>query len=112
MAHWHRIMADETVRLQTIMVDGQIAGHVVSFVRSGEREVGYWLGREYWGRGIATQALRLFLGQLEMRPLYGHAARHNVASQRVLEKCGFTLCEDDKAFDPDEPEMVVLVLER
>jgi RimJ/RimL family protein N-acetyltransferase len=60
-----------------------------SFVASGERLVGYWIGREHWGRGVATAALRLFLAQLPARPLHAHVAKHNLASMRVLEKCGF-----------------------
>jgi RimJ/RimL family protein N-acetyltransferase len=84
-------MKDETVILKTILFEGQVAGNLVSFVLSGEREVGYWLGREFWGKGIATRALSEFLKQVKERPLYAHVARHNIASLRVLEKCGFRL---------------------
>ena len=41
--HWDKIMRDKSIFLQTILVDGQVAGHLVSFIRSGQREVGYWL---------------------------------------------------------------------
>jgi RimJ/RimL family protein N-acetyltransferase len=51
--------------------------------------VGYWLGRSYWGRGIATRALALFLPLVPARPLYAHVASHNTGSMRVLVKCGF-----------------------
>ena len=54
MAHWHKIMDDPTVILRTIVFEGQVAGNVVSFVQSGQREVGYWIGKEFWGQGIAT----------------------------------------------------------
>jgi RimJ/RimL family protein N-acetyltransferase len=91
MAHWTRILADETVIKKTILFDGHVAGNVVSFVQSGEREVGYWIGKEYWGKGVATEALSEFLGHVETRPLYAHVARHNTASIRVLEKCGFRI---------------------
>jgi RimJ/RimL family protein N-acetyltransferase len=96
MAHWTRILADETVIKKTILFDGDVAGNVVSFVRSGEREVGYWIGKNYWGRGVATQALSEFLDHIETRPLYGHVARHNVASIRVLEKCGFRISGEEQ----------------
>ena len=95
MAHWAKIMADESVILKTILFDGQVAGNIVSWETSGEREVGYWIGREYWGKGIATKALLLFLGLVKIRPLYAHVAKHNVASRRVLEKCGFTVTGGD-----------------
>jgi len=104
MAHWTRILADETVIKKTILFDGDVAGNVVSFVRSGEREVGYWIGKNYWGRGVATQALSEFLDHVEARPLYGHVARHNVASIRVLQKCGFRI-------SGEEQEDVILKLE-
>jgi len=89
MAHWAKIMADESNILQTILSGDQVAGNIVSWEHDGEREVGYWLGREFWGKGIATRALTLFLAQVTLRPLYAYVARHNLASIRVLEKCGF-----------------------
>jgi RimJ/RimL family protein N-acetyltransferase len=91
MAHWAKIMADEANILKTILYGDQIAGNLVSWEHDGEREVGYWLGREFWGKGIATQALSLLLGQVTTRPLYAYVAKHNLASIRVLEKCGFTI---------------------
>ena len=46
MAHWAKIMNDENIILKTILFEGQVAGNVLSFVLSEEREVGYWLGRD------------------------------------------------------------------
>jgi RimJ/RimL family protein N-acetyltransferase len=94
-AHWAKIMADESNILKTILFDGQVAGNIVSWDQSGEQEVGYWLGREFWGRGIATEALKQFLGVVKTRPLVAHVAKHNIGSRRVLEKCGFKLNGDD-----------------
>ncbi len=91
MAHWTKIMADESNILKTILFDGQVAGNIVSWEGSGEWEVGYWIGKEYWSKGIATQALAAFLGHVKTRPLYAHVAKHNVASRRVLEKSGFRM---------------------
>ena len=98
VAHWAKIMKDETIFLKTILYEEQVAGNLVSFELSGEREVGYWLGREFWGKGIATRALAEFLPQVKTRPLYAHVAKHNIASLRVLEKCGFTLAGEEKNF--------------
>ena len=89
MAHWARIMADDSNILRTILSDGEVAGNVVSWNASAGREVGYWLGRGFWGKGIATRALTLFLDEEHARPLFAHVAKHNGASRRVLEKCGF-----------------------
>jgi RimJ/RimL family protein N-acetyltransferase len=89
MAHWHKIMHDEISLLRTVVFRGEVAGNVESFMRGDVREVGYWLGREYWGKGIATKALSLFLNLEKRRPLYAGVVRHNAGSLRVLEKCGF-----------------------
>jgi len=95
-AHWTKIMADETVVLKTVLFDGQVAGSIVSWEMVGEREIGYWLGKEFWSRGIATEALRQFLGAVETRPLFARVAKHNIGSKRVLEKCGFKMIGEDK----------------
>jgi RimJ/RimL family protein N-acetyltransferase len=91
--HWEKALADENTLARTIDVDGENAGHIVSFLRDGvgEREVGYWLARSHWGRGVATEALTQFLDLEPRRPLIAHVATHNPGSRRVLEKCGFTV---------------------
>jgi RimJ/RimL family protein N-acetyltransferase len=109
-SHWNKILADKTVAKKTILFDGQVAGNVVSFERYGKREVGYWIGREYWGKGIATKALQEFLGHVETRPLRARVAKHNVASIRVLEKCGFTVSGHEKGFDDSLGEELEEVL--
>lgn len=90
--HWHKVMANETIILSTILFEDQIAGYLCSFIKeTNEREVGYQLGREFWGRGIATRALQLFLPLIPWRPLYGVTPTHNIGSQKVLTRCGFVL---------------------
>jgi RimJ/RimL family protein N-acetyltransferase len=113
MAHWTKILGDETVTTKTILFDGRVAGNVVSWRQSGEREVGYWIGKEYWGKGIATRALSEFLSHVTARPLYAHVAKHNIASIRVLEKCGFTISDEDKVSSgasSEEVEALALIL--
>ena len=95
MTHWAKILADTTVSTQTILFDKQVAGNIVSFKIAGEREIGYWIGRHYWGKGIATTALVAFLNHAQARPLFAHVAKHNRGSLRVLEKCGFTIIGED-----------------
>jgi RimJ/RimL family protein N-acetyltransferase len=90
-AHWARIRRDPEVTIRTVVADGEAAGNVLAFVQSGKPVVGYWIGREHWGRGIATRALAAFLREVTARPLYATVAPGNAASVRVLEKCGFTL---------------------
>ena len=95
MMHWSRILDDESVVKKTILFRGEVAGNVVSFVQSDEREVGYWIGKEYWGKGLATHALAEFLSLEERRPLCAHVARSNAASIRVLKKCGFRITGEE-----------------
>lgn len=109
-AHWAKIMADETVVLKTIIFEGQVAGSITSFMLLGDREIGYWLGREFWDRGIATKALAKFLKIIETRPLFAHVAMHNVASHRVLEKCGFKVVSEDRYTNPAGVEVKEFVL--
>ena len=97
-AHWARILADDAVVIRTVLVNGQVAGHVSKYETLGEPEVTYWLGREYWGRGLATQALSEFLRVLKTRPVYARVVQDNAASRRVLEKCGFTACGSGRDF--------------
>ena len=89
MAHWAKIRGNENVLLKTIIYNGEVAGNIVSFEMDGKREVGYWIGREFWGKGIATKALNEFLSYVKTRPLYGVVVKHNSGSRRVLEKCRF-----------------------
>ncbi|MFO7583297.1 MAG: GNAT family N-acetyltransferase [Anaerolineales bacterium] len=98
MAHWAKIMADESITIKTILADGQVAGHVLVHGWFGEPEVSYWLGREHWGKGIASRALALFLEQVLVRPLFARVAKDNEASLRVLQKCGFVITGEDKGF--------------
>lgn len=114
MAHWARISNIPTAYKKTILVDGQIVGSLMSWEAEGERDVGYWIGKEFWGRGYATRALTLFLTQIEERPLYAHVAKHNLGSMRVLEKCGFRVAGPDEQVAPtidDGIEEVILILD-
>jgi RimJ/RimL family protein N-acetyltransferase len=91
--HWREeVLPNESGCVRAIVVDGEVAGHIVSFLRDreSEREVGYWVARKFWGRGVATAALAAFLAEEETRrPLIATVATHNAGSLRVLEKCGF-----------------------
>ena len=99
-AHWNRILNDDTVLVKTIVFDGHVVGSVATFVDKefGKPEVTYWIGKEYWGMGLATYALTRFLRDMAVRPIYGRAAKDNVASIRVLEKCGFRMFGQSKGF--------------
>jgi RimJ/RimL family protein N-acetyltransferase len=94
---WSRLRADETVLTRVIVVDDEVAGTIGSWGEPGEREVTYWIGRSYWGKGIATDALNALLAVDRSRPLHARVASDNVASRRVLEKCGFGVIATDRS---------------
>ena len=100
MSHQAEIARDPAVIQKAILLDGVVVGDIGSFDRLGEREVGYWLGRDHWGKGIATEALRAFLDVDTHRPLTARVANHNAASLRVLEKVGFAVVRGDDLPDP------------
>lgn len=95
LAHWAKCRRNPTSIHRTVLADGRVAGNIVCWQDADVRLVGYWLGRDYWGRGIASAALACFLTEVRERPLRAYVAKHNLASLRVLEKCGFHLVGDD-----------------
>ena len=109
--HWAKTLANTANLVRTVVVDGEIAGNVCSFTRDGLREVGYWIDRGFWARGVATGALAAYLLVEQTRPLYAGVAQHNAASIRVLQKCGFTaLRSEDGEPIVTEDAHVLLVL--
>ena len=96
--HWAKLLADEAITIKTILYGADVAGHIACHAWFGDPEVTYWIGKEFWGLGIATAALSQFLATLKVRPLYARAAKDNIASIRVLEKCGFVVSGHDKGF--------------
>ena len=110
MIHWAKILADDSVTKRAIVLDGEVAGSVVAFSQAGRRMVGYWIGREYWGRGLATAALAALLADEPERPLYAYVAKHNLGSIRVLKKNGFQECEGATLGMPLEDDELLLTL--
>jgi RimJ/RimL family protein N-acetyltransferase len=102
-----RIKADPSNIKRTIVAAGEVVGWIGSWEAQGERDVGFWIGRDHWGNGYATAALRAFLEVDLQRPLRAHVVDHNVGSRRVLEKCGFVL---DHSLQEEDVLEHVLVL--
>ncbi len=112
MAHWAKIMSKETNAtgiLNTILANDVVAGNVVYWEAAGEPNIGYWLGKIHWGKGIASAAVAQFLAKIGTRPVYAHVAKHNFASIRVLQKCGFQLARENVC-DNDNAEELVMEL--
>lgn len=108
MKHWTtEILGDPTVLVRTVTVDGEAAGHLVSWWEGERRYLGYWLGRRFWGGGVGSEMLRRFLELERTRPLYADPFAGNTASVRLLEKHGF---QPIGTVQHGEDEHVVLVL--
>ena len=103
-AHWARNRSNPENFMRTIVADGVVVGNVVSWTGDEGRMVGYWIGKEHWGRGIASAALRLYLDDVEQhRPLLASVVEHNAGSRRVLEKAGFQFVARELVDDGPEP---------
>ncbi|MFE7169503.1 GNAT family N-acetyltransferase [Streptomyces sp. NPDC057616] len=110
---WKGIRASDSVA-RAILADGDVVGSASVYGEPGEREVTYWVDRAYWGRGVATAALRELLAEVPERPLYARAAADNTGSRRVLEKCGFKVTAQVSGFANargEEIDEVVLTLD-
>lgn len=84
--------------MQTILVGEIIAGSISKFEMEGRAEITYWIDKQFWGKGIGTKALTLFLNNETTRPIYGRVAFDNIGSQKVLTNCRFIKIGTDKGF--------------
>jgi len=98
LAKYTRLLNDPTVNNQTIFADTVIAGSIAKFVMEDDAEITYWIDKAFWGKGVATTALKDFLKIETTRPIFGRVAFDNTGSQKVLEKCGFLKIGSDKGF--------------
>lgn len=109
-AHWEKTRGNKAAIIQTIVWNGNVAGNIGSWEQSGEWKIGYWIGKQYWGKGIASAALSQFLDHHLARPLKAHVVKSNVASIRVLQKCGFIVTGEAKLDEPDDYNGEELIL--
>ena len=95
---WIRLKLDEPAALHwAIDVDGALAGGIGlipgDLEHAGNVAIGYWLGKRWWGKGIASDALRALtahaLATLRPRRLWANVMGANAPSARVLEKAGY-----------------------
>lgn len=93
-----KLLTDPAINNQTIKVNGEIVGSIAKFVIEGDTEITYWIDKKFWGKGVATTALKEFLKIERTRPIFARAAFDNYGSQKVLEKCGFVKVGKDKGF--------------
>ncbi|WP_079242355.1 GNAT family N-acetyltransferase [Chryseobacterium indologenes] len=98
IAKFTKLLADPTINNQTIIAGTVIVGSIAKFIMEGDAEITYWIDKNFWGKGIATNALKDFLTIETTRPIFGRVAFDNLGSQKVLEKCAFVKIGTDKGF--------------
>ena len=101
--HWTtNILGNPAAVCRTILAGNQVAGNIGAWTdaASNDRLICYWIGREFWGRGIASDAMSQFLRFESTRPLSARVAKHNLGSIRVLEKAGFARVGEDAFSSP------------
>jgi RimJ/RimL family protein N-acetyltransferase len=91
--HWLAVLQRTDTTTRTIRLDEVVVGTITCFPSEGHHEIGYWIGREFWGRGIVTRAIQQLLEVVSIRPLVAKVATANVASIRALQRNGFTTVE-------------------
>jgi RimJ/RimL family protein N-acetyltransferase len=97
-ARWRSVAVEGSTTQQAIIHANAVVGYVATFPYDGKLQVTYWVARAHWGSGIASAALAELLRRVSTRPLYASAAKDNLGSLRVLEKCGFEVCGSERAF--------------
>lgn len=112
MMRWEKIMKDKSGIARTILADGLVVGYLLFFQFMDLPHIAYWIGREQWGKGIASTALAEFVKLIPQRPLYGRAAADNAGSIRVMEKCGFVRSGTDRGFARARGEEIEEVIMR
>jgi RimJ/RimL family protein N-acetyltransferase len=90
-AHWASCLDNPKNATRAILFGEVFVGYISCFPMDDEDHVGYWIDRAYWGKGIASRALQLLLEEVTSRPLIATVATSNLASFRVLQKCGFVV---------------------
>jgi RimJ/RimL family protein N-acetyltransferase len=111
-AHWRRLLGDHSLVTRTIVADGAVAGNIGCWTQDVRRFVGYWVGRDFWGRGVATTALAELAVEIPERPLHAWVASTNMGSIRVLGKCGFVEVERHAEHSEQAGRMVEEILYR
>lgn len=112
IAKWERLLQDDSVNSYTILHNGIIVGSVGTWMMDNERQITYGVDKAFWGQGIATAALALFLKKVDEYPLYGRAASDNIRSIKMLERAGFVKTGTDRGFAAARNEVIEEVIFR
>lgn len=74
LSHWKaKVLGERDVVKKTVVYEGIVVGSIVCWQQDEKRLVGYWMGRDHWGKGLATAALKVFPSQHQARPLHAYS---------------------------------------
>lgn len=94
-----RVSAGSPANVMAIVIDNEACGSIGAFPQGDinrlNAEFGYWLAEKYWGNGIITEAVKAMVPYVfknfPIERIFARPFEHNIASQKLLEKTGFTL---------------------
>lgn len=87
----------ENAMVRAIDRNGKLCGVIGVYLKQGEyahcAEIGYWLGKQFWQQGIATESVKKFVDEIFSKTLisriYNPVTSENIGSIKVMEKAGF-----------------------
>src|SRR5438874_11959410 len=91
MTHWAKLRREPSNIIRTIVCDGQVAGNIGSWIAEDKRLIGYWIGRDFWGRGVATAALAALVAEGKEPPPHAFVVEHHLGLIRVVDEFEFVL---------------------
>ena len=100
--HWNKILSDDLNYIRTITYKNIVVGNMLSFLMFEQREIGYWIDKDYWGKGIMVEVLAALQKHASnfQKKIIATVKEQNHNSIRVLEKIGIekmSRLKDDKS---------------
>ncbi len=89
ISKWTKLLNDENITMRTILQDQKVVGIVCTFPMDNKLHLTYTIKKSFWGQGIATKAVQLFLKEFQTRPIHASTAFDNHGSMKVLLKNRF-----------------------
>ncbi|MDO5493738.1 MAG: GNAT family N-acetyltransferase [Nesterenkonia sp.] len=104
--HWAQLTQSDDVIVRTIDLDGEPVGSVAAYDVDGVREIMFWTDKQYWGRGVTTEAAELFLSEFPRRPVQARVVVDNGGMLKILQELGFRSVGEERSFSNARAEVV------
>ncbi|MGQ7786570.1 MULTISPECIES: GNAT family N-acetyltransferase [Actinomycetes] len=96
--HWGELLNSPDTIVRTIDFEGQPIGSIAAFEDDGSREIMFWTDKQFWGRGITTEAVSKFLHDFPERPVRARVVVDNVGTLKILQALGFVEVGEESNF--------------